>query len=108
MIKKLFLRLTTVVLLTATAASAYSTSTVTAVTSSTGIPTDNGRTQQILLRLDEIKNMDKSALTNSERRDLRLEVKGMKKEMKHDGLGRGVYLSVGAIIIIILLLILIL
>jgi hypothetical protein len=50
--------------------------------------------------------MDKSALSGSERTALRKEVKSLKKEMKRAG--SGVYISVGAAIIIILLLILIL
>jgi len=62
------------------------------------------RAQQIEHRLIEIKNMDKSNLSQAEKKDLRKEVKGLKKEARH----AGIYLSVGAIIIIILLLILLL
>lgn len=58
-------------------------------------------------RLEEIKKMDKSDLTSSDRKALRKEVKEIKANLKASGNG-GVYLSVGAIIIIILLLILIL
>jgi hypothetical protein len=68
--------------------------------------TENPRVQELLQRLGEIKDMDKSGLTGSEKKDLRKEVRGIKKEMK--GISGGVYLSVGAIIIIILLLILLL
>jgi uncharacterized membrane protein len=57
-------------------------------------------------RVVEIKAMDKSKLTKAERKDLRKELKSMKKEAK--AIGGGVYLSIGAIIIIILLLILLL
>lgn len=64
------------------------------------------RIQQIKDRVEEIKAMDKSALTKEQRQDLRKELTSMKKEAK--AMGGGVYLSVGAIIIIILLLILIL
>lgn len=62
------------------------------------------RAQQIEHRLIEIKNMDKSNLSKAEKKDLRKEVKGLKKEARN----AGIYLSVGAIIIIILLLILLL
>ena len=62
--------------------------------------------QQMVQRLTDIRNMDKSGLTRSEKRDLRKEVKVIRKEMKSGH--NGIYLSVGAIIIIILLLILIL
>ena len=62
--------------------------------------------QIIESRVLEIKKMDKSSLSRQERKDLRKELQEMKKEAK--AMSGGVYLSVGAIIIIILLLILIL
>jgi len=61
--------------------------------------------QNIEQRVQEIKTMDRSGLSRAERKDLRKELQEMKKEAK--ALSGGVYLSVGAIIIIILLLILI-
>jgi len=60
----------------------------------------------MLNRLDEIKAMDKSSLNSSEKKELRKEVREIKKELRSSG--NGVYFSVGAIIIIILLLILLL
>lgn len=60
----------------------------------------------MLNRLEEIKKMDKSALTRAEKKELRKEVKTIKKTLRSSG--NGVYLSVGAIIIIVLLLILLL
>jgi hypothetical protein len=68
--------------------------------------TNDTRSVELLQRLEEIKSMDKSDLTRVEKRNLRKEVKDIRKEMK--ATSGGVYLSVGAIIIIILLLILIL
>ena len=62
------------------------------------------RAHQIETRLVEIRNMDKTNLTSSEKKELRKEVKDLKKQAKSSG----IYLSVGAIIIIILLLILLL
>lgn len=59
---------------------------------------------KIETRLSEIKNMDKSNLTSSKKKELRKEVKGLKKEAR----SAGIYLSVGAVVIIILLLILLL
>jgi len=67
--------------------------------------TEDPRTQQLLQRLKDIKEIDKSEMTKLEKKSLRKEVKGIKKELKDNN--QGVYLSVGAIIIIILLLILI-
>ncbi|HEU5165867.1 MAG TPA: hypothetical protein VFU29_10030 [Chitinophagaceae bacterium] len=69
-------------------------------------PDANSRAQQLEQRLEEIKNLDKSKITRLEKKNLRKEVKGIKKESKE--LSGGVYLSVAAIIIIILLLILLL
>ncbi|MFV8370106.1 hypothetical protein [Flavobacterium sp. LB2R40] len=60
----------------------------------------------LLNRLDEIKAMDKSSLNSAEKKELRKEVRAIKAELKSTG--NGVYLSVGAIIIVILLLILLL
>ncbi|WPR71183.1 hypothetical protein SLW70_14740 [Flavobacterium sp. NG2] len=60
----------------------------------------------MLTRLEEIKAIDKSTLSRSEKRELRKEVRSINTELRTTN--NGVYLSVGAIIIIILLLILIL
>jgi len=63
--------------------------------------------ERISNRVEEIRHMDKSSLTRTERKELRKELKELKAEANATA-GGGVYLSVGAIIIIILLLILIL
>ncbi|MDD2820309.1 MAG: hypothetical protein PHW29_03500 [Flavobacterium sp.] len=60
----------------------------------------------LLNRLEEIKTMDKSELKSSEKKALRKEVRAINAELRSTG--NGVYLSVGAIIIVILLLILLL
>lgn len=60
----------------------------------------------LLKRLDEINNLDKSNLKSSEKKELRKEVRSIKKQLQE--MGGYVYLSVGAIIIIILLLIILL
>ncbi|MEI9913179.1 MAG: hypothetical protein WDO71_28195 [Bacteroidota bacterium] len=70
------------------------------------VKTENPRTVELLQRLEDIRDMNKSELSRSEKKSLRKEVKAIKKEMKAGN--SGVYISVGAIIIIILLLILIL
>lgn len=61
---------------------------------------------RIISRVEEIKAMDKSKLSKADRKALRKELKEMKQ--KANAIGGGVYLSVGAILIIILLLIIIL
>jgi hypothetical protein len=60
----------------------------------------------LMNRLDEIKKMDKSALNRIEKKALRKEVRAINTNLRFTG--NGVYLSVGAIVIIILLLILLL
>jgi hypothetical protein len=62
--------------------------------------------EQITKRVEEIRSIDKSALTKAERKALKKEVKALKK--RADFLSQNVTLSLGAIIIILLLLILIL
>jgi hypothetical protein len=57
-------------------------------------------------RIEQIQEMDKSVLTNLEKKALRREVKSIDKELKQLA-GGGIYISVGAIIIILLLIILI-
>lgn len=67
---------------------------------------DDAKTELLLNRLKEIRDMDKSNLSRAEKKSLRKEVKEIKTTMKASS--NGIYLSIGAIIIIILLLILIL
>ena len=62
--------------------------------------------KRITDRVEEIRNMDKSDLSRVEKKALRKELKEMNNQAR--AMNGGVYLSVGAIIIIILLLILIL
>ncbi|HLF46979.1 MAG TPA: hypothetical protein VI548_11175 [Chitinophagaceae bacterium] len=68
--------------------------------------TENLRIQELVQRLENIRAMDKSEMTRLEKKGLRKEVKDIKMEMKVAS--GGVYLSIGAIIIVILLLILLL
>ncbi len=90
---------------------AISANTVSAADKNDKVKTEMTAEQKIQLkritdRVEEIKAMDKSDLSKSERKALRKELKELKQEAR--AVGGGVYLSVGAIIIIILLLILIL
>jgi hypothetical protein len=57
-------------------------------------------------RLEEIKAMDRNAMSKSERKALKREVREIKDEVKQ--ISGGVYISIGAILVIILLLILLL
>jgi hypothetical protein len=68
--------------------------------------TDAAKAKTMILRLEEIKAMDKSNLSSSEKKSLRKEVRTIRTELRT--MGGGVYLSVGAVIIILLLLIILL
>ena len=65
------------------------------------------RGNAIKLRVEEIKNMDKSTLSKTERKALKKELRELRKEAKAIG-GGGVYISLAGILIIILVLILVL
>jgi len=67
---------------------------------------DAKEAQTLILRLNEIKNMDKTNLNSTEKKNLRKEVRAIRTELRESN--GGIYLSVGAIIIIILLLIILL
>jgi hypothetical protein len=60
----------------------------------------------LMERLEEINKMDKSSLSRHEKKELRNEVKEMQRVASRSG--EGIYLSVGAIIIILLVLIILL
>ena len=60
----------------------------------------------LVLRLDEIKAMDMSKLKSSEKKDLRKEVRSIRRELKD--ISGGVYISAGVLIVILILLIVIL
>ncbi|MFH6770988.1 hypothetical protein [Gaetbulibacter aestuarii] len=69
-------------------------------TEKTEIPAE---VKTMLNRLEEIKDMDKSDLSRVERKELRKEVRTIKREIRSSG--NGLYISTGAIIIILLLII---
>jgi len=60
----------------------------------------------MVLRLEEIKELDMSSLDRTEKRELKSEIREINKELKKNG--GGVYLSVGALLVVIILLILLL
>jgi hypothetical protein len=60
--------------------------------------------REIIERVEEIKAMDFKALSKEERKELKTEMKELKKEA-NERAGGGIYISTGAIIIILLLII---
>jgi hypothetical protein len=67
---------------------------------------NTAKNEALLVRLLEIKNMDKSNLTTSQKTMLRKEVRAINKEKVHGG--GGIYLSLSAIVIVLLLLVILL
>jgi predicted PurR-regulated permease PerM len=66
--------------------------------------TSEAESQKMINRLNEIKAMEPSSLTRRQKRELRKEVKTIERNLHTNS--SGVYISVGAAIIIVLLLIL--
>ena len=64
---------------------------------------ESEKAKSLLIRLDEINTMDKSNLKSSDKRNLRREVRSIRQQLRETS--GGVYISVGALIIIVLLLI---
>lgn len=60
--------------------------------------------EMLINRLEELKSIDRSTLSRTERKALRKEVRSIDKELR--GFSGGIYLSVGAIILILVLLVL--
>jgi hypothetical protein len=102
----------TIYLLTITALLSFTPTPSMARNESSIIPTEkvekieSAEAKAMISRLEEIKAMDKSNMSSMEKKALRKEVRSIKKSLAQTS--GGVYLSVGAIIIIVLLLILLL
>jgi len=67
---------------------------------------ESAEARVLVSRLNEINEIDKSKLNSSEKKNLRKEVRSIKSRLKE--LQGGIYLSVGAIILIVILLIILL
>jgi len=98
--KYIFCLMTVGLLLTIHPQITSATNTTSSIVLANSVETD--RSKVLLLRLNEIKAMDKSNMTSSEKRVLRVEVRSIQREYRHYG---GVYISVGTVLIIILLII---
>lgn len=66
-------------------------------------PEEQARLEQLDERVKEIKAMDFRSMDKEEKKEIRNELRDINKEAKE--LGGGVYISVGALIVILLLLI---
>jgi cytochrome c-type biogenesis protein CcmH/NrfG len=80
---------------------------ITPVSTTATVPVGSAEVEVLTARLTEIKEMDRSNMSSAEKKALRKEVRSIKSELREQASG-GVYLSVGALILIVLLLILLL
>jgi hypothetical protein len=64
-------------------------------------PAESAEAKTLTLRLSEISTMDMSKLKSSEKRNLRHEVRSIKRELRD--ISGGVYISAGALIVILIL-----
>jgi hypothetical protein len=67
---------------------------------------ESAEAKTLVLRLNEIKAMDMSNMNPSEKKEMRKEVRSIKRELRE--VSGGVYLSVGVIILIVILLVVLL
>ncbi len=68
--------------------------------------TERAMAKTLMVRLFQIKNLDKSHLSSGQKATLRMEVQGIHRSLKD--LGGGVYISAGAVIVILIILIILL
>jgi hypothetical protein len=77
-----------------------------ATATSTTITTESAAASALVSRLHEIKAMDISNMSSSEKKGLRKEVRSIQAQLSD--IGGGVYISAGALILIVILLIILL
>jgi len=103
--KTIFITLMMILTLGATTASANTSD----LKSKEPVATENKlsaeEVNRLLNRVEEIRKMDKSTMTTSEKRELRKEIKDIKKNVRRHG--EVIYISGGAILLVVLILILI-
>jgi hypothetical protein len=102
--KKLIICLTTAMLLI-TLSSNQTMAASRPATTSTATLGESAVVDALIARLHEIKTMDKSTLSQVEKKEFRKEVRSTKEALRTHGHG-GIYISGGAILVIILLIIL--
>jgi hypothetical protein len=64
---------------------------------------ESAEAKTLILRLDEIKAMDMSKLKSTEKKELRKEVRSIKRELKD--ISGGIYISAGLLIVILIILV---
>jgi hypothetical protein len=93
-----------VMVLMALASPTFAATTTEPVTTPTETPEQ--KLERLQKRLEEIEGMDRNKMTRTERKALKREVREIRDEVK--ALSGGVYLSIGALLVVVLLLILLL
>ena len=98
----LLMALTTPVYSTTSVSEATLDKTTTAIADKKAV--DKKQIEALIVRLNEIKTMDKSELNRAEKKALRVEVRSIKTQVAT--ISGGIYISATAIIVILLLLLL--
>lgn len=107
MLKKLSLwAITAMMLLTLVPTTMNAETGTKTIPASTPTPAETAIVNTMLNRLNEIQMMDIKSMNATQKKELRKEVRAIKSDLRKAG--EGVYLSVGAIILIVVLLILLL
>ena len=105
--KKLMACIMTAVLLSSFIPAPVRAATPVSITNTTTAdPVPSAEAKKLLTRLSEIKAIDKSGLSASEKKQLRKETRSIKMQLKQSN--GGIYLSAGAVILIVILLIILL
>jgi hypothetical protein len=90
-----------------TASNVFATNVISGVVE-VNVSEDNYLTEEeaelLTMRIEEIREMDKSTLTAEEKLELRTELKDIRKDLKRQG--GYIYVSVGTILIVLLLILL--
>jgi len=76
-------------------------------TSISSTATESAEVKALINRVNEINAMDRSAMSKAEKKELRKELRSIKREVNDHSHGGTVYISGGVILLIILLIILI-
>ncbi len=103
--KTIFIAIMMIFTLTATTAFAGKTDSKSTTPAATENKLSTEELSRMKNRVEEIRNMDKSEMTVSEKRDLRKESKGIKENVRKSG--EVIYISGGTLLLIILIIVLI-
>lgn len=68
-------------------------------------PVESIDSNTLMIRLNELKSINKTALTNHDRKELRQEVRQVRGQLKEPGAGGGIWISILPLLVVIALII---